>query len=220
MFEPIDLAKLAKDILNPYSSKERASEKMIEVEFDTFEYDYESYIADGAEADGSSDPETKPRFTITDDFKADWAVQKINAERSEQDRLLTLINRETEQLNRKAEIIKSRFENRTAFLTSALESYFDTVPHRDTKTTAKYALAHGELVRKLGGIEYQYDEQKLTDWLTTNANAYIQTKVTPKWGEFKKTIEVRDGKAYAEDGKQVSVITVGSKPDKFEVTVK
>lgn len=76
-------------------------------------------------------------FRITDDRCADWAIRKIAEERSEYNRLKDLADQQKAAIEEKVEAARRRMENGTAFLTSCLADFFNTVPHKTTKTTEK-----------------------------------------------------------------------------------
>ena len=69
-------------------------------------------------------------FRITDDRCADWAIRKIAEERSEYNRLKELADQQKAAIEEKVEAARRRMENGTAFLTSCLADFFNTVPHK------------------------------------------------------------------------------------------
>lgn len=79
---------------------------------------------------GAIEPEERPPFRITDDRCADWAVRKINEERSEYERLKELGEQQIAAIQDKLAAAERRYNNGTAFLTSCLADFFQTVPHK------------------------------------------------------------------------------------------
>lgn len=104
-------------------------------------------------------------FRITDDRCADWAIRKIAEERSEYNRLKELADQQKAAIEEKVEAARRRMENGTAFLTSCLADFFNTVPHKTTKTTEKYRLLSGTLTLKKGTVKATVDDAKLVPWL-------------------------------------------------------
>lgn len=100
-------------------------------------------------------------FRITDDRCADWAIRKIAEERSEYNRLKELADQQKAAIEEKVEAARRRMENGTAFLTSCLADFFNTVPHKTTKTTEKYRLLSGTLTLKKGTVKATVDDSKL-----------------------------------------------------------
>lgn len=161
-----------------------------------------------------------PEFTIADDSAADWAVRKILEEEAERDRLIDLAKTQIEDLKATIEDLKERCENNTGFLKSKLAAYFETVPHKETKTQESYKLLSGKLVKKKAGFEYKYEEEELTKFLEAeNMAEFIDVKIKPRWGEFKKALTTdEDGNVYiAETGEMVDVIKAVEVPASFTV---
>lgn len=152
---------------------------------------------------------------------ADWAVQKIAEKKAEYDRLKDLADREISRINERVEQAKRRYEADSAFLTNCLSNYFQTVPHRKTKTTEKYQLLHGTLTLKLGGTDYKRDDAKLIAWLKENGREdLIRVKEEPAWGDLKKQIEAVGGSVVIKDtGEILEGIEAMQAPDTFKIDV-
>ena len=114
-----------------------------------------------------------------------------------------------------------RFENGTRFLTSKLAEYFETVPHKTTKTKASYRLLSGTLTRKFGKASMEKDDDKLVEFLKASGNLeFIKTEERPKWGEYKKRLEIMGGSVVdKETGEIVDGVKAIEKPDTFSVDV-
>lgn len=148
---------------------------------------------EGLTLPGDADPDEEQapqRWSITDDGCADWALKKIKAEKDELDRITALAEQEIARLKEQVERAQRRYEQNTAFLTSMLEQFFDTVEHKRTKTgTESYRLLHGQLVRKPAGIKPEPDHEKLVAWLRQNGyENLVKVEESARWGELKKQI--------------------------------
>lgn len=150
----------------------------------------------------------RPVWRITDDGCADWACQKIAEEKAELDRITSLA-------------AQRRYENGTRFLTGKLAEYFETVPHKTTKTKHSYRLLSGTLVKKIGGRTMKQDDDALLAYLKASDNEdMIQTTEKPKWGEFKKRLEIVGGQIVDKTtGELVEGVQIIEKPDTFTVDV-
>lgn len=102
-----------------------------------------------------------PVWRITDDGCADWACQKIAEEKAELDRITSLADSQIEKIQQRVEAAQRRYENGTRFLTGKLAEYFETVPHKTTKTKHSYRLLSGTLVKKIGGRTMKQDDDAL-----------------------------------------------------------
>lgn len=168
---------------------------------------------------GEVDAGQRPPFRITDDGCADWAVRKINEERAEYERLKDLGEKQIEAIIEKIDAARRRYENGTAFLTSCLADFFQTVPHKKTKTTEKYRLLSGTLTLKKGGIKATADDATLVPWLKANGYGnYVKVEERAMWGELKKQLTfVGTIPTITETGECVEGITVTEAPDTFKV---
>lgn len=160
-------------------------------------------------------------FRIADDDVADWAIQKIAEKKAEYDRLKELADREIARITEKVEQAKRRFEADSSFLTGRLADYFQTVPHKKTKTTEKYNLLHGTLTMKIGGAAFTRDDTKLVAWLKENGHGeLVKVKEEPAWGDLKKQLEVVGSVAVIkETGEILEGVEVTQAPDTFKVDI-
>lgn len=133
-------------------------------------------------------------FKIDNDKKADWALNIIAEERKEAERLKELAKQQIEEIEIKIKYIEEKSERKTAFLKSCLAQYFETVPHKATKTQETYKLLSGSLIFKLPKQNMVKDDDKLLEYFHSNGmEEFIKTKESPAWAEFKKQLEVIDG---------------------------
>lgn len=119
----------------------------------------------------------RPVWCITDDGCADWACQKIAEEKAELDRITALGESQIEKIQQRIDAAQRRYENGTRFLTGKLAEYFETVPHKTTKTKHSYRLLSGTLVKKIGGSTMKQDDDTLLAYLKASGNEdMIQNK--------------------------------------------
>lgn len=163
----------------------------------------------------------RPVWRITDDGCADWACQKIAEEKAELDRIKALGESQIEKIQQRLDAAQRRYENGTRFLTGKLAEYFETVPHKTTKTKHSYRLLSGTLVKKIGGSTMKQDDDALLAYLKGSGNEdMIQNTEKPKWGEFKKRLEIVGGQIVDKTtGELVEGVQFIEKPDTFTVDV-
>lgn len=153
------------------------------------------------------------RFVIDDDGKANWAVQKIKEAQAE-------IENWRDYYAGALEKIEKRQQGRISYLMYLLRKYFESVPHKTTKTQASYQLPSGNLVLKHPGPKYETDDAALLDWLKTNQMTdfiKVETKEKPMWGELKKTVTISGDSVVTEDGEVVPGVTVVPQEDSFDI---
>lgn len=160
-------------------------------------------------------------WRIADDSCADWAVSKIAAERAELERIKALAQEQIDRIKLKVAAAEKRYENGTAFLTSKLAEYFETVEHKTTKTKHSYRLLSGSLVKKIGGSALKLDESKLLEYLKASGQTdLIKTEETPRWGEYKKRLQIAGDQVIDTiTGEIVEGVLIEEKPDVFSVDV-
>lgn len=160
-------------------------------------------------------------WKITSDGEADWALKQIKASEEEYERIKKIADEQIDGILSMLDDHKKTYENETAYLKMRLEEYFNTVPHKKTKTQESYKLLSGSLARKNGTDKYERDDGVLLTYLEENYPCYIKTEQKVMWADLKKDISVIDGKAYhADTGEEIPGITVEKNPDTFEVKWK
>lgn len=179
----------------------------------------EALEAKEGEQNHGNDKESNRR--ITDDGCADWACRKIAEEKTELDRITALGESQIEKIQQRIDAAQRRYENGTRFLTGKLAEYFETVPHKTTKTKHSYRLLSGTLVKKIGGNTMKQDDDTLLAYLKASGNEdMIQNTEKPKWGEFKKRLEIVGGQIVDKTtGELVEGVQIIEKPDTFTVDV-
>lgn len=163
--------------------------------------------------------EQREAFRITNDNEADWAVRKIKESKAEYDRINEIAAKQIQRVGEALEAAGKRHQNNTAFLTGKLREYFQTVPHKETKTQEQYQLLSGKLVWTLPKQTIQHDDAALLDFLKTSGRTeYIKTTEAPAWGEYKKALAIEGAQVIdTETGEIVPGLTVSETEAKFEV---
>lgn len=149
------------------------------------------------------------------------APRKIAEERSEYNRLKELADQQKAAIEEKVEAARRRMENGTAFLTSCLADFFNTVPHKTTKTTEKYRLLSGTLTLKKGTVKATVDDSKLVPWLRENGYGdLVKVEESAKWGELKKLLAYTGEIATIQStGEIVEGVTAYETPATFTVDI-
>lgn len=152
-------------------------------------------------------------WRIENDSAAEWAVHQIID-----------LQADTEKWRRHyarlMEDVESRNAEKIARRTAQLEEYFQTVPHRETKTTESYALPSARLVRKAQQPLYHRDDEELLRWLETSAPELVRAKWEPDWAELKKHIVVAGGEAvFVDTGEIIKGVRVEERGRKFTVAL-
>lgn len=152
-------------------------------------------------------------FTIDTDAKAKWALEKIKEARTDCDIWVTWYTKKIEE-------IKAQTEYNTANLERLLMDYFDTVPHKLTKTQESYSLPGGKLILKKQNPEYKRDDKAVIEWLKANkGERYVKIKEELDWASLKAETAAFEGHIVTDDGEIVPGVDVIERPAKFVVEV-
>lgn len=154
-------------------------------------------------------------FRVTDDKSAEWCIRKIREAQAEKQRWRDYYAEQQRKIDQEADGTISYFE-------ALLADYFDSVPHKRTKTQESYQLPGGKLVRKQQAPEYQRDEAALLPWLKQNAPGLVKVTETTDWAALKKQIIIApDGETVAtEEGEIIPGIKAIQRPEVFRVEIK
>ena len=158
-------------------------------------------------------------FSINDDVTADWALRKIAEERKELERLKGIAEQQIEELDMKIKHLEEVAERKTSFLKGCLAEYFQTAPHKSTKTQEAYKLLSGSLVVKLPKQTMVKNDSELLDYFHKNdMQEYIKTEEKPAWADFKANLSIMDGKVVDTiTGEVVDAVRVEETPGVFDV---
>jgi hypothetical protein len=161
-------------------------------------------------------------FKIDNDNLAEWALKIIAEEKAETQRYINVCETWIAEYQQKAQKAQERFETKTTYLKQQLQNYFESVPHKATKTQETYKLPSGTLKLKYGTPAYEVDNEKLVKWLKDNKlTMFIKTEEKAQWGELKKqeSWKYSNGKLIDENGGIVDGVMVQERPDSFEVEI-
>lgn len=154
---------------------------------------------------------TPEEFVIDTDAKAEWALQKIREARADRDRFV-------EWYTAKIKEIKEQCDFNTMNLERMLAEYFETVPHRSTKTQEVYDLPSGKIFYSKQTAEYKRNDTKIIEWLKTHdGGKYIKVEESVDWASLKKNSAAVGGKLYDENGEEIDGVEVIDRPPVFKV---
>ena len=108
------------------------------------------------------------------------------------------------------------------YFAALLADYFETVPHKATKTQESYSLPSCKLVLKAQQPEFNRDEAVLCDYLDKKGRDDL-VKITRRadWAALKKTLKVmEDGTCVDADGEVVEGVQAFSRQPEFKVEMK
>lgn len=152
-------------------------------------------------------------FVIDTDAKAEWALSKIKEARADRDAWVAWYESKIKE-------IKEQTDFNTMNLERMLAEYFNSVPHRKTKTQESYSLPGGKLILKTQNPEYKRDDKTVIEWLKKNGqDQFVKVKEELAWADLKAATGVLGSNIVDENGEIVPGIEVIERDPKFVVEV-
>lgn len=154
-------------------------------------------------------------FIVDNDQKAEWAARKIREARQDTQKW-------TEYYERQLSAIRRANEDTETYFAALLADYFETVPHKATKTQESYSLPSCKLVLKAQQPEFNRDEAVLCDYLDKKGRDDL-VKITRRadWAALKKMLKVmEDGTCVDADGEVVEGVQAFSRQPEFKIEMK
>jgi len=170
--------------------------------------------------DDIEDTQEYEAFKIDNDVKAEWGIKKIAEHKAEYERMKALCENMISEYKNKILEAEKDFERNTGYFKSQLRNYFESVPHKKTKTKESYKLASGSLVLKIKAPEVKRDNEKLLEWAKSNGYEY-NVKITESlnWADLKKDLKQVDNKYVTADGVIVEGVELLQRDNEFEVEI-
>lgn len=160
-----------------------------------------------------SEAAERTEFIIDTDKKAEWAMKKIREAREDRDRWISWYKQKIEEITEQTEADTMNLER-------MLAEFFETVPHKVTKTQESYRLPAGKLVLKTQNPEFRRDDKKVIEWAKENGlSRFVKTKEELDWAGLKESTAVFEGHVVTEEGEIIPGIDVVEREAKFSVEV-
>ena len=165
----------------------------------------------------------RERFTVDNDMKAEWVLNKIRKIRAEQKKENDELTRQMQFYKDQMDLVNKQADDDAAWFESMLTPYFaDRMEGgftKSTKTQTTYKLPTGKLVLKHQAPEYERKDDELLPWLKKNRPDLVKVTESANWAELKKTVKINGENVVTADGEVVPGVKVTEREDKFEVEV-
>ena len=153
-------------------------------------------------------------FRVEDDQTAEWCMTQIRNANEEKAKWKQFYDDRYKRVCESCDLTIANME-------AMLHTYFDSVPHKVTKTQENYTLPSGKLVRKQQEPEYERNDAEVIEWLKAhNGETFIKTKEVLDWGTLKGTLTVLGDTVADVNGKVIPCIKATERPDVFKVELK
>lgn len=161
--------------------------------------------------------ETQERFKIDNLEAANWVFRKLAAIERKRKEIQELANKEIERIKAWQEREERSLDNSKEFFEGLLTEYFAREREKDPKF--KISTPYGKVSARKQQPKWNYDDEKLVNWLLQNDKELVRTKYEPDKNGIKKKYKVIGTNVVTEDGEIVEGITVEERPEKIEIKV-
>lgn len=158
--------------------------------------------------------ELPERFVIDNDIKAEWAISKIREADAERKRWQQHYDNMMQKVNQSCDDTINAMKR-------LLAEYFDTQPHKATKTQESYKLPSGDLVLKYPAVKFdtKTNKDELLAWVKENAPEYVKVEESVDWKGLKAKTDIKGDAVVTEWGEVVPGIIVTYSEPEFVVKV-
>ena len=165
----------------------------------------------------------RERFTVDNDMKAEWVLNKIRHIRADQKKEIDEIKRQMKFYEDRIAAVDKCADEDVAWFESMLTPYFaermESGFTKYTKTQISYKLPTGKLVLKKQAPEYERKDDELLPWLKANRPDLVKVTESANWAELKKSVRINGENVVTADGEVIPGVKVTVREDKFEVEV-
>lgn len=149
---------------------------------------------------------------VRTDIEAGWQLKQRKEIMKDRDELIDFYKARIKAVEEDAAF-------KLANIDRALYAFFQTVPHKKTKTQESYQHPLGKLVLKTQAPEFKRDDKKVIAWLKKSPDTirYIKTKEELDWSSLKADTTVLGNQIVNADGEVIPGVEVVEREPKFAV---
>lgn len=146
---------------------------------------------------------------VRTDIEAGWQLKRRKEIIADRDELIAFYKDRIAAVEKDAEF-------KLAGIDRALEFFFNSVPHKKTKTQEYYQHPFGKLMLKKQAPEFKRDDKTVIDWLKANKkDQFVKVEEKLDWAGLKADTTVCGTSVVTEDGEPVPGIEVVEREPKF-----
>lgn len=157
------------------------------------------------------------RFTIQDLDSANWAFRKLAAIEKKRNEIKELADKEIDRIKEWQEQEQKGLNNSKEFFEGLLTEYF--VRQKEVDPKFRISTPYGKVSSRKQQPKWNYDNDKVLEWLRKNNSELIRIKEEPDKREIKKAYKVVGNNVVTEDGEIVEGIKVEERPDSINIKV-
>jgi len=159
----------------------------------------------------------KERFKIETLEAANWALRKLAAINAEEKKINNLKDKEISRIENWAKDELDKLSNSRQFFEGLLTEYF--IKQRELDPKFKISTPYGKVTARKQQPKWNYDEDKVVNWLLQNDKELVRVKYEPDKNGIKKKYKIVGTNVVTDDGEIVEGITVEERPETISIKV-
>ena len=163
------------------------------------------------------DTQEKERFRIENLEAANWALRKLAAINAEEKKINDLKDKEIRRIENWAKDELDKLSNSRQFFEGLLTEYF--IRQRELDPKFKISTPYGKVTARKQQPKWNYDDEKLVNWLLENDKELVRVKYEPDKNGIKKKYKIVGENVVTEDGEIVEGITIEERQEKINIKV-
>lgn len=155
--------------------------------------------------------EQEEELVVRSDIEAGWQLKRRKELIADRDELISFYESRIDAVKKDSDV-------KLSIIDRALFLFFQTVPHKETKTQESYTHPLGKLVLKKQAPEFKRDDKTVIAWLKdNNGGGYVKTVENLDWASLKKDVTVMGNSVVNSDGEIIPGVEVVEREPKFTV---
>lgn len=161
--------------------------------------------------------ETKERFKIENLDSANWAFRKLAALERKEKEITQLADAEKRRIATWEKEEKAQIQSSKDFFNFLLEEYYRGQRELDPKF--KLSTPYGKVTSRKQQAKWNYDDEKVLEWLKENDAELIRVKEEINKAELKKKYQIVGSSVVTEDGEIVEGISIEEREPSISIKV-
>ena len=165
----------------------------------------------------TTEEDAKEEFKVESIEQANWAFRKLRAINTKAREIKDIGAAEKARIEEWEKKELAILENSTEFFEGLLVEYF--IRQKEVDPKFKISTPYGEVSSRKQQPKWNYEDEKVLEWLKANDTELIRIKEEVNKAELKKKYKVVGNEVVTKDGEIVEGIRVDERPDSISIKV-
>ena len=157
------------------------------------------------------------RFKVQDINSANWCFRKLKAIDEKEKEVEQLAKNEIERINAWKKEELEATEGSKNYFEGLLTEYY--IKQREVDEKFKLSTPYGKVSSRKQQPKWNYEDEKVVDWLEENNEKLIRIKKEVDKAAFKKFYEINGSNVVTEDGEIVEGVMIEERADTVSINV-